>query len=201
MPHAPADLALFDAAHRPPGGLLAGVDEAGRGCLAGPVVAAAVALPAGCELPGLDDSKKLTPAGRDRLFDVLPGVTLGIGVGTCSPAEIDRLNILHATMEAMRRAVAALGSAPDRLLVDGNRLPPDLPAPALAVVKGDAQSQCIAAASVVAKVTRDRLMADLDARFPAYGWGGNKGYPTRAHYAALATHGPCEHHRRSFRLG
>jgi ribonuclease HII len=196
----PADLAAFDASYRPTGSLLAGVDEAGRGCLAGPVVAAAVVLPPGCSLPGLDDSKKLTPHRREALFEALPSIALGIGVGMCSPGEIDRLNILHAAMEAMRRAIEGLEAKPDRILIDGNRLPPRLPAPAVAVVKGDAQSQSIAAASVVAKVTRDRLMAALHAEFAAYDWQSNKGYPTRAHYAALATHGPTPHHRRSFRL-
>ncbi len=196
----PTDLARFDIDHRPTSGLLAGVDEAGRGCLAGPVVAAAVILPADCVLDGLDDSKKLSPTQRDGLFDLIPSVAIAFGVGVCSPAEVDRLNVLHAAMEAMRRAVVALDVAPDCILIDGNRLPPQLPAPAIAIVKGDGKSQSIAAASVIAKVTRDRLMIDLAADFPAFDWKGNKGYPTRAHYAALAEHGPTVHHRRSFRL-
>ncbi len=197
MPHA---LARFDLDYRPSLAFLAGVDEAGRGCLAGPVVAAAVILPPGCELDGLDDSKKLSPSQRDVLFERIPSIALSVGVGMCSPAEVDRLNILHAAMEAMRRAVAALDVLPTRILIDGNRLPPDLPAPALAIVKGDGKSQSIAAASVIAKVTRDRLMIDLDAGFPSFDWKGNKGYPTKAHYAALSKHGPTVHHRRSFRL-
>jgi ribonuclease HII len=194
-------LAQFDADFRTVYSCLAGVDEAGRGPLAGPVVAAAVVLPQGCTLEGLDDSKKLTPARRDALFEQLPGVALSIGVGTCSPQEIDRLNILQATMEAMRRAVRALAIQPDGILIDGNRVPDGLDAEAHALVKGDGRSQSIAAASIVAKVTRDRIMATLAADFPAYGWDGNKGYPTRAHYDALAAHGPSPHHRRSFRLG
>ena len=197
MPHA---LALFDLDHRSGASLLAGVDEAGRGCLAGPVVAAAVILPPDCALDGLDDSKRLSAAQRDALFDLIPRVALAWGVGACSPAEVDRLNVLHAAMEAMRRAVADLSISPDRILIDGNRLPPGLPAPAFAIVKGDAKSQSIAAASIIAKVTRDRLMIDLDADFPGFDWKGNKGYPTKAHYAALAEHGPTVHHRRSFRL-
>lgn len=196
----PTALAHFDIDHRPASGLLAGVDEAGRGCLAGPVVAAAVILPTDCVLDGLDDSKKLAPAQRDVLFQLIPRAAVAVGVGICSPAEVDRLNVLHAAMEAMRRAVVALDVTPDHILIDGNRLPPDLPSPAIAIVKGDGKSQSIAAASVIAKVTRDRLMIDLDADFPAFDWKGNKGYPTRAHYAALATHGPTIHHRRSFRL-
>ncbi len=195
-------LARFDTDHRPALGLLAGVDEAGRGCLAGPVVAAAVILPPDCSIDGLDDSKRLSPAQRDALFERIPALAVAYGVGVCSPAEVDRLNVLHAAMEAMRRALAAMDTAPDGILIDGNRLPPNLPASAVAVavVKGDTKSQSIAAASVIAKVTRDRLMVDLGASFPEYDWKSNKGYPTRAHYAALAAHGPTIHHRRSFRL-
>ena len=180
--------------------LVAGVDEAGRGCLAGPVVAAAVVLPPGARLPGLDDSKKLSPAAREALVPEIRRVARGVGVGQCSPAEVDRLNVLWAAMEAMRRAAVALPAPPDVLLVDGGTRIPDAPCPQETVVKGDGRSLSIAAASVVAKTTRDRLMVELDAAFPAYGLSGHKGYPTAAHYAALAAHGPSPHHRRSFRL-
>lgn len=179
---------------------VAGADEAGRGCLAGPVVAAAVILPPGAHLPGLDDSKKLSPSAREALVPVIERVALAVGIGQCSPAEIDHLNILWAALEAMRRAVHQLALAPAYLLVDGNTAIPDAPCPQETVVKGDARSLSIAAASVLAKVTRDRIMVTLDADFPVYGWAGHKGYPTTSHYAALAEHGPSPHHRRSFRL-
>ena len=179
---------------------VAGCDEAGRGCLAGPVVAAAVVLPPDAALPGLDDSKRLTPAARDALVPEIHAQALAVGVGTCSPAEIDRLNILWASMEAMRRAVDDLALEPDLLLIDGNRAIPNARWPQETVVKGDQRSLSIAAASVLAKTTRDALMVTLDADFPVYGWAGHKGYPTAAHYAALAEHGPSPHHRRSFRL-
>ena len=179
---------------------IAGVDEAGRGCLAGPVVAAAVVLAPDTELTGLDDSKKLTPAIRAALMDEIMASALAVGIGQCSPAEIDRLNILHASLEAMRRAVYDLALTPDQLLIDGNKAIADAPWPQETVVKGDARSLSIAAASVVAKVTRDRLMVRLHNAFPAYGWDRHKGYPTAAHYDALRSHGPSPHHRRSFRL-
>lgn len=177
-----------------------GLDEAGRGCLAGPVVAAAVILPADVHLPRLNDSKKLSPVTRDVLFDAVYEEAIAVGVGTCSPAEIDELNILQASLEAMRRAVSDLALTPDHLLVDGNQPIPDAPWPQTPVVRGDARSLSIAAASVVAKVTRDREMVALDAAFPVYGWAGHKGYPTTSHYDALRAHGPSPHHRRSFRL-
>lgn len=180
--------------------VVVGLDEAGRGCLAGPVVAAAVVLPPEADLPGLDDSKKLSPDAREALVPAIYREALAVGVGQCSPAEIDDLNVLWASMEAMRRAAAALPLAPDVFLVDGNRAIPNAPCPQETVVKGDARSLSIAAASVIAKVTRDRLMVELDAAFPVYGWAGHKGYPTAAHYAALDAHGPSPHHRRSFRL-
>ncbi len=179
---------------------IAGVDEAGRGCLAGPVVAAAVVLTPETRLVGLDDSKKLTPAARERLMGQITAEALAVGVGQCSPAEIDDLNILHASLEAMRRAVHDLALSPDALLIDGNKAIAGAPWPQETVVKGDARSLSIAAASVVAKVTRDRLMVRLHVDFPAYGWDGHKGYPTAAHYDALRSHGPSPHHRRSFRL-
>ena len=180
--------------------MVVGLDEAGRGCLAGPVVAAAVVLPPDASLPGLDDSKKLSPAAREALVPVIQREALAVGVGQCSPDEIDALNILWASMEAMRRAAEALPLIPEVLLVDGNREIRGAPYPQEPVVKGDARSLSIAAASVIAKVARDRRMVELDAAYPAYGWAGHKGYPTAEHYAALAAHGPSPHHRRSFRL-
>ena len=194
------DLSIEDR-HRAAGRLVvAGCDEAGRGCLAGPVVAAAVVLPPGASILGLDDSKKLTPAQREALVPVIERVAVAVGVGQCSPAEVDRLNVLWAAMEAMRRATEALAVAPDVLLIDGNCRIPEAPCAQETVVKGDGLSLSIAAASVVAKTTRDRIMVVLDADFPAYGWAQHKGYPTAQHYAALAAHGPSPHHRRTFRL-
>lgn len=180
--------------------VVVGLDEAGRGCLAGPVVAAAVALPPDAHLPGLDDSKKLSAEARAALVPQIHREALAVGVGQCSPAEIDELNILWASLEAMRRAAEALPFSLDVLLVDGNREIPSVPWRQEAVVKGDATSLSIAAASIIAKTTRDGIMVALDAAFPAYGWAGHKGYPTAQHYAALAAHGPSPHHRRSFRL-
>ena len=179
---------------------VAGIDEAGRGCLAGPVVAGAVILPEGVMIPGVNDSKKLQAAQREDVFEAICEHALAVGVGICSPEQIDALNILWAAMEAMRRAAADLSPTPDFLLIDGNRCFPDSPWPYQTVIKGDAHSHAIAAASIVAKVTRDRLMHLLHEEFPAYGWLANVGYPTKAHYAALAAHGPTPYHRRSFRL-
>jgi len=179
---------------------VAGVDEAGRGCLAGPVVAGAVILPKGVTVPGVNDSKKLNAAQREETFEAIRRHAVAVGVGMCSPEQIDAMNILWAAMEAMRRAAADLARPPDFLLIDGNRCFPDSPWPYRTVVQGDARSQSIAAASIVAKVTRDRLMHLLHEEFPVYGWRQNVGYPTRAHYAALTRHGPSPYHRRSFRL-
>ncbi|MGB0748572.1 MAG: ribonuclease HII [Magnetospiraceae bacterium] len=176
---------------------IAGIDEAGRGPWAGPVVAAAVVLSADAALPGLDDSKKMTAAARERLFEAIQ-TSAEVGVGQACVAEIDQMNILAATLLAMRRALDALAQPVDAALVDGNRLP-DLPCPAQAVVKGDGRSLSIAAASVIAKVTRDRIMADLAQDFPAYGWERNAGYGTKAHQDALARVGITPHHRKSFK--
>jgi ribonuclease HII len=177
-------------------GVVCGVDEAGRGPWAGPVVAAAVVLdPARCP-KGLDDSKKLSEAARERLFGALQGCAV-TGVGMANVAEIDNLNIHWATMLAMERAVAALACTVDHVLVDGNRLP-RWGHKATAIVGGDAQCRSIAAASIVAKVTRDRLMCGLDAEYPGYGWAANKGYGTAAHAAGLAQLGVTPHHRHSF---
>ena len=180
---------------------ICGIDEAGRGPWAGPVVAAAVVLDAGTLPPelaaGLDDSKKLKQARRAALFEML-GRVARIGVGLASVEEIDATNILAATLTAMRRAVDGLGEpAPDAALVDGNR-PPALPCRVRTVVKGDGLSLSIAAASIVAKETRDRMMAELDARYPGYGWAANAGYGTAQHKAALERLGPTPAHRRSF---
>lgn len=179
---------------------IAGLDEAGRGCLAGPVVAAAVILPPNVRIWGLNDSKKLSSAQRETLLPLIEQKALSVGIGTCSPTEIDALNILNASLEAMQRAVAALTLAPDLLLVDGNRPLPDPPCAQQTIIKGDNKSFSIAAASVVAKVTRDRLMVRLDTDFPAYGLARHKGYPTTIHYEALKEHGPSPLHRRSFKL-
>ncbi len=178
------------------GGVVCGIDEAGRGPWAGPVVAAAVILDPRRVPAGIDDSKRLTPAAREALFEALVASAI-IGVGAASVGEIDRVNILQATLRAMERAVAALPRAPSAALVDGNRLPV-LPCPATAVVGGDGLALSIAAASIVAKVTRDRLMRELAREYPAYGWDRNKGYGTSGHAAALARHGITPHHRLSF---
>jgi len=178
---------------------VAGVDEAGRGPLAGPVVAAAVVLPENADLPGLDDSKKLTPAKREELFARIALEATAVGVGSASEKVIDETNILSATLSAMRDAVAALAVRPDHVIVDGTSLP-EMDVPRTAIPRGDERSAAIAAASVVAKVTRDRLMADLDATYPGYGFAQHKGYGTSEHVAALARLGPCEIHRRSFGL-
>ena len=178
-------------------GLVAGVDEAGRGPLAGPVVAAAVILDDLHPIAGLADSKKLTAARREALFDEIRARALCFSIAEASVEEIDRLNILHATMLAMRRAVEALSTVPTLALIDGNRCP-SLPMPSLAVVKGDSRVAEISAASILAKVTRDAEMATLDLAFPHYGFAQHKGYPTAVHLQKLQEHGATEHHRRSF---
>ncbi len=180
-----------------PGGLVAGVDEAGRGPLAGPVVAAAVILDDQQPIVGLADSKALTAARRERLFDEIRAKALCCSIAEASVEEIDRLNILQATLLAMRRAVQGLRLKPTLALVDGNRLP-RLDMPAEAIVKGDARVAAISAASILAKVTRDRWCAELHAQYPQYGFAGHKGYGTAEHLAALQAHGACPQHRRSF---
>ena len=178
-------------------GLVAGVDEAGRGPLAGPVVAAAVILDPRQPIEGLADSKKLSAARRERLFEQIRAKALCCAIAEASVEEIDRLNILQATLLAMQRAVAGLRLPPVMVLVDGNRLP-KLPMRAEAVVGGDALVPAISAASILAKVSRDRWCAGIDAAWPQYGFAAHKGYGTAAHLAALRAHGACEHHRRSF---
>lgn len=176
---------------------IAGVDEAGRGCLAGPVVAAAVVLAPDCAIRGLADSKLLTPAARERLYQAIVERAVW-AVGTATVAEIDELNIHRAALEAMRRAVAALEPPPDFVLVDGGH-PLELELPQRSLVGGDRRVAVIAAASIVAKVTRDRLMQDLHRRDPRYGFDRHKGYATPDHLAALARYGYSALHRRSFR--
>lgn len=175
----------------------AGVDEVGRGPLAGPVVAAAVILPEGYVLAGLTDSKRLSARRREQLAAVLRDEAEGWALGSASAAEIDVLNIHHATLLAMRRAVLALPEPPAELLVDG-RFTPEGPWRATAVIGGDATVPAISAASVIAKVARDALLTELHDRYPAYGFDRHAGYPTPLHLAALAEHGPCPEHRRSF---
>ena len=177
-------------------GLIAGVDEAGRGPWAGPVVAAAVIFHAGDRLDGLNDSKKLKAERREALYDQIRARAM-VGVSIISVQEIDRINILQATMTAMRNAVEQLAEPAAAVLVDGNRCPETL-CKAVPVVNGDARCPSIAAASIIAKVTRDRLMIELGEDYPEYGWSGNKGYGTRAHSEAIARFGITPHHRRSF---
>ena len=186
----------FELEHRHTGPVC-GVDEAGRGPWAGPVTAAAVILDPANIPAGLDDSKKLSSLQREALFDQIMA-TAQVGVGMASVAEIDAINILNATFLAMQRAVATLPTPPAFALIDGNRVP-KLPCPAEAIIKGDSLSLSIAAASIIAKVTRDRILQDLDTQFPAYGFARHKGYGVPAHAAALNTHGPCAAHRMSFK--
>lgn len=175
-----------------------GVDEAGRGPLAGPVAVAAVILDPRRRLRGLDDSKKLTRAQREAIYPRIVERALAWHVEMVPVEEIDRLNILHATLEGMRRCILALGPQVELVRIDGNAVPRALPRLAEAVVGGDALEPAIMAASILAKVARDRLMCALHEQHPHYGFDVHKGYPTPAHLAALAAHGPCPHHRRSF---
>ncbi len=177
--------------------MICGIDEAGRGPLAGPVCAAAVILPMDLQIEGLNDSKKLTEKRREALYDVIVDNAIAYGIGFASEQEIDEINILQATFLAMRRAVEQMNAKPDMVLVDGNR-EPELEFPVKTIVKGDSLSANIAAASILAKVTRDRLMIEKDALYPQYGFAVHKGYGTKAHYAALTEHGMCPIHRRTF---
>lgn len=197
--HDPYDLYLFERQAWSQGQLLvAGVDEAGRGPLAGPVVAAAVVLHPDCPIAGVNDSKKLTHRQRELLFDTIMAQALAVGVGNASAELVDRINILQATRQAMLQAVEALSPVPQLLLIDGittidSRLPQQT------IKQGDSRSASIAAASIIAKVTRDRLMQECDKRWPAYGFAGHKGYGCAAHLAAIRNHGPCPIHRKTFR--
>jgi ribonuclease HII len=176
---------------------VAGIDEAGRGPLAGPVTAAAVILPPGLLIKGVDDSKKLSPDKREKLFDIIMALALSVGVGVITAAEIDRINILQATRRAMLEAVHALSPQPDCLLIDGiNTIVSYIPQ--ITIKKGDSLSQSIAAASIIAKVTRDRFMIEMDATYPGYGFCGHKGYGSAAHLAAIRTLGPSPIHRLTF---
>ncbi|MDX1443415.1 MAG: ribonuclease HII [Gammaproteobacteria bacterium] len=177
--------------------LIAGVDEVGRGPLAGPVVAAAVILDPAKAIEGLRDSKKLTEKRRDALYEQVRAESLAWALGICTPAEIDEHNILQASMLAMARAVAALDVTPEVVQVDGNRCP-EIPHPVEAIVGGDDTIPAISAASIIAKVTRDRQMLELHAEYPAYAFDRHKGYPTPVHLAALKEHGVTPVHRRSF---
>jgi ribonuclease HII len=179
---------------------VAGVDEAGRGPLAGPVVAAAVILPVGVAIPGVDDSKKLTAAKRDELFNVIMHTAVATGTGIVDHREIDRCNILQATFSAMHLAVGALAIVPEHILIDGNRFV-GTGIPFTTIIGGDGISQSIAAASIIAKVTRDRILCDYDRAYPAYGFARHKGYGTAAHRAAIVQYGPCPIHRLTFLSG
>lgn len=178
--------------------VVAGVDEAGRGPLAGPVVVAAVVLDPSRPIDGLNDSKKLSEARRERLYPLIVERSLAHCVVVIEPEEIDRLNIFQATMAGMSRAVAGLALIATEALIDGNHLPKDLPCRGRAIVGGDALEPTISAASILAKVSRDRLMVAMEAQHPGYGFAVHKGYPTPAHLAALERLGPCREHRRSF---
>lgn len=177
--------------------LICGVDEAGRGPLAGPVYAAAVILDPAHPIAGLKDSKKLSAARRESLAEAIKAHALAWAIASADEAEIDRLNILHATLLAMRRAVLALSPAAEEALIDGNRCP-QLPIPARAIVKGDALEPCISAASILAKTERDKVLRALADMYPAYGFERHAGYPTAEHLAALEAFGPCAVHRKSF---
>lgn len=177
--------------------LIAGVDEAGRGPLAGPVIAAAVILDPKHPIAGLKDSKTLSASARQSLAKTIQDLALSVAIGRAEVDEIDRLNILQASLVAMRRAVMGLSIQPEKILVDGSFVP-EVPYPAEAIIKGDRLVEAISAASIVAKVTRDQEMQELDKRFPGYGFAQHKGYPTQLHYEQLKRLGPCSIHRRSF---
>ena len=176
---------------------IGGIDEVGRGPLAGPVVAACVILPEDCNLLYINDSKQLTEKKREELYDRILEEAVAVGIGSVSHEVIDEINILQATFAAMREAIGKLSVTPDQLLVDAVHIP-GITIPQRGIIKGDAHSISIAAASIVAKVTRDRYMVEMDAKYPGYGFAGNKGYGSAEHIAALREKGPCEIHRRSF---
>lgn len=177
---------------------ICGVDEAGRGPLAGPVCAAAVILPAGAVIEGLDDSKKLTEKKRERLYDIIKQTAVAYSVAYGTLEEIETVNILEATYLAMNRAIEGLSVKPDFALIDGNRVPRGIKIPCETVVKGDSKSMSVAAASVLAKVTRDRLMLEYDKKYPEYNFKKHKGYGTKEHTELIKQYGPCEIHRLSF---
>lgn len=180
------------------GGHICGVDEAGRGPLAGPVYAAAVILDPARPIEGLNDSKKLSEKKREQLYDLIIENAVAYSIASADVREIEQYNILNATYLAMTRAVEGLSVKPEMALIDGNRLPPQLPVAGRTVVKGDALSESIAAASILAKVSRDRVLLEMDATYPQYGFAAHKGYGTAAHTEALREYGPCPEHRMSF---
>jgi len=180
--------------------LIAGVDEVGRGPLAGPVVAAAVVFPDNLFIPGINDSKLLSPQKREILSGLINEKALAFGIGQCSPALIDEINILQASLLAMRRAVDNLGLSPNYLLIDGRYTLPDYSGSQQAVIKGDRRCFSIAAASIIAKVERDRIMVEYHRAYPEYGFDRHKGYPTKAHREAIIKYGYCDIHRRSFKV-
>jgi ribonuclease HII len=188
------ETSLWEAGYK----YVAGVDEAGRGPLAGPVVAAAVILKRGEDYRGIEDSKKLTALQREKAFELIMNNSLAVTISASSVSVIDRINILWATMLAMKRAVERLKVKADYMLIDGNRIPKGIIIPAESIIGGDATCRSIAAASIVAKVVRDRLMVNLDKFYPLYGFAGHKGYSTQKHILAINTHGPTSHHRFSF---
>lgn len=179
--------------------LICGVDEAGRGPLAGPVVAAAVMMPEGLEIEELDDSKMLTCIQRERVFERIVTLGLAVSIGIMDNDQVDKLNILRASLLAMRKAIGKLPTVPSIVVIDGNQLIPKLRIPQFAVIDGDARCKSVAAASVVAKVTRDRIMDKYQTMYPQYTFAEHKGYPTPAHFLELKEHGPCPIHRRTFR--
>jgi ribonuclease HII len=199
MKHPRASLEIERALWTQGIGLIAGVDEAGRGPLAGPVVAAAVIFPKECIIQGVDDSKKLSAGKRDDLFPLIVQQAIGFGVGIIDNSTIDRINILQATHLAMRKALENLMVKPEYVIVDGNSFQHETLC-FQNIIGGDAKSHTIAAASIIAKVTRDRLMCELDARFPQYGFAQHKGYGTRQHIEAIRMYGLCEIHRKSFHV-
>ena len=179
-------------------GWIAGIDEAGRGPLAGPVVSASVILPEKFSDPAVLDSKKITPAGREKLYQKIFDNALHVGVGVAHPDEIDRVNILRASLNSMKRSCQNLGRMPDYLLIDG-KFGVDLPIDQISLVKGESRSISIAAASIVAKVTRDRMMAQFHEQYPVYGFDRHKGYPTKLHKERILNNGPCPIHRKTFK--
>lgn len=195
----PVDLLFFEQQALKQGhGVIAGIDEAGRGALCGPVVAAAVILPPDSVIPGVDDSKKLTPRTRERLFDEIVSRAVAVGIGIGTPKLIDRINILQATRHAMKEAVSLLSPQPDMLLIDGISTI-DVPIPQKTITRGDSRSLSIAAASIIAKVSRDRMMAELDLLHPGYGFASHKGYGCASHMEAIRRLGPSPVHRLTFR--
>lgn len=195
----PVDLLFFEQQARKRGySVIAGIDEAGRGALCGPVVAAAVVLPTGLAIPGVNDSKKLSPNTREQLYDEIMARALAVGIGMGTPELIDTINILQATRHAMKQAMSLLSLQPDMLLIDGISTI-DVPLPQKTITKGDSRSLSIAAASIIAKVSRDRMMAELDLLHPGYGFASHKGYGCASHMEAIQRLGPTPVHRLTFR--